>query len=343
MALTIAVDAMGGDVGVAVTVPAVLEFLSLHSEVQVILVGKVDAIEAQLKQHRGLGHARLRVQPATEVVEMDEAPTLALRGKRDSSMRIAINMVKDGQAQAVVSAGNTGALLAMSKFVLKMLPGIERPALCQILPSREGSTCVLDLGANVDCSAEQLLQFGIMGSVLMAATQGRERPLVGLLNVGSEANKGHDVVKEAGELLQRSGLNFKGNVEGNDIFLGTVDVVVTDGFTGNALLKASEGLAKMLYYRLKQQIGRNIGTKLLGLLAYPVLMGFKQSADPGQYNGASLLGLRGVVIKSHGGAGRKDFRHALERALESASGGVIALIQKQLAEHLGQNAAEQEV
>jgi glycerol-3-phosphate acyltransferase PlsX len=241
-----------------------------------------------------------------------------LRGKRDSSMRVAIDLVKAEQAGACVSAGNTGALMAMSRFVLKMLPGIERPAIASFLPTQRGHTCVLDLGANVDCTAEHLLQFAVMGSALVSAVDHLERPSVGLLNIGEEEIKGNDVVKEAAELLRESGLNFYGNIEGTDIYRGTTDVIVCDGFVGNVALKTSEGLAQMLAMYLRQEFGRNLFTRLSGAMALPVINAFRQRVDHRRYNGASLLGLKGIVVKSHGSADSFALRFALQRAYEEA-------------------------
>ncbi len=323
MSVTVAVDAMGGDFGPPVTVPAALAFLSENQTAQVILVGQEAALQAELKARGGLAHPRLSIQAATEVVASDELPSVALRTKKDSSMRVAINMVKQGRAAACVSAGNTGALMAIARFVLKTLPGIERPAIATALPTLRGETTVLDLGANVNCSAEQLYQFGIMGSALVAATTHRERPSVGLLNIGEEEIKGNDVVKEAGELLRASDLNFIGNVEGDDIYKGSADVVVCDGFVGNVALKTSEGLAQMLVTFLKEAFKRNLLTKLVALIAMPALKGFRHRVDPRRYNGASLLGLRGIVMKSHGGADVLGFQCALRRAYEEAQSGVL--------------------
>ena len=247
-----------------------------------------------------------------EVVGMDESPALAMRNKKDSSMRVAVDLVKSGEAQAAVSAGNTGALMAISRFVLKTLPGIDRPAICSTLPTLRGQTHVLDLGANVDCSPEHLLQFGIMGAMLVAAVEHNERPSVGLLNIGEEEIKGNETVKQAGELLRKSGLNFYGNVEGNDIYKGTVDVVVCDGFVGNVALKTSEGLAQMMATFLREQFSRNWLTKLAAVFAMSALKGFKHKLDSRRYNGAALLGLRGVVVKSLGAAEKQlDGRFAL--------------------------------
>lgn len=330
MDITVAIDAMGGDHGAHVTVPAALEILRRDADVNIVLVGLVDVLEAELRVHRATVNSRLRIHPASEVVTMDDPPALALRSKKDSSMRVAINLVKSGEANACVSAGNTGALMAISRFVLKMLPGIERPAIASVLPTLNGHTHVLDLGANVDCSAEHLLQFGIMGAMLVAAVEHKERPSVGLLNIGEEDIKGNEVVKRAAELLRGSGLNFYGNVEGNDIYKGTTDVVVCDGFVGNVALKASEGLAKMIGELLKQEFKRNLLTKLAGLMATPVMNAFKKRVDPRRYNGASLLGLRGIVVKSHGGADIFAFEHAIEAAVEEVRNGVLRRITEQV-------------
>lgn len=261
----------------------------------------------------------------------DDPPAIAMRTKKDSSIRVAADLVKAGEADAAVSAGNTGALMAISRFVLKTLPGIDRPAIASVLPNLRGHSYVLDLGANVDCSAEHLLQFGVMGAMLVAAIEHRERPSVGLLNIGEEAIKGNDVVKEAGELLRASGLNFYGNVEGDDIYKGTVDVVVCDGFVGNVALKTSEGLAQMLGTFLRQEFTRNWLTKLTALVAMPALKRFKQRVDHRVYNGAPLLGLRGVVVKSHGSADAFAFEQAINRAAEAAGNRLIERISERMA------------
>jgi glycerol-3-phosphate acyltransferase PlsX len=256
-----------------------------------------------------------------------------MRFKKDSSMRVAVNLVKAGEANACVSAGNTGALMAISRFVLKTIPGIDRPAIATVLPNMKGGyTYVLDLGANVDCTAEQLMQFGIMGAMLVSAAEHKERPSVGLLNIGVEDIKGNETVKQAAELLKASGLNFHGNVEGDDIYKGTTDVVVCDGFVGNSVLKASEGVAKMLLGFLKNEFTRNPWRKFVALLAMPVFNALRARMDPGRYNGASLLGLNGIVIKSHGGADVAAFRHALENALEEVQNNVPARIRARVAE-----------
>jgi len=325
---------MGGDHGVHVTVPAALRFLKAHPDVNVVLVGLPDAIGAELKARHATTGPRLRVHPASEVVMMDESPQLAMKNKKDSSMRVAINLVKNGEAHACVSAGNTGALMATAKFVLKTLPGIDRPAIAKMLPTIDGWTCTLDLGANIDCSAAQLYQFGVMGAMLYSALHHKDSPSVGLLNVGSEEIKGHATVKEAAELLRASKLNFYGNVEGNDIYKGTVDVVVCDGFTGNIALKTSEGLAKMLSQGLKEEFFKSWWRKLIAAFAMPVLLSFRHRFDPRRFNGASLLGLRGIVVKSHGGADRYAFFCAMEQALEEARSGVVHKISAMMSDHV---------
>ena len=326
MEVIVAVDCMGGDHGAHVTVPATLDFLRSCNDARVVLVGLKDSIEAELRDAPASLLARTSIQHASETVGMDEAPASALRGKKDSSMRVAINLVKDGKAQACVSAGNTGALMAISRFVLKTLPDIERPAICSILPAMNGRTYVLDLGANVDCTAEHLLQFGVMGAMLVGAIENKDRPTVGLLNIGAEDIKGSEVVKHAAELLRASGLNFYGNVEGDDIYKGTTDVVVCDGFVGNVTLKASEGLARMFGTHLRELFGRNLFTKAAGLAALPVLNAFKRKFDPRTYNGASLLGLRGIVVKSHGSADRISFGIAISRAADEVRNAVLEKI-----------------
>jgi glycerol-3-phosphate acyltransferase PlsX len=329
--ITVAVDCMGGDHGPHVTVPAALEFQREHPGVDIVLVGIREALEAELRAQGAQPGTRLRVHDATQVVAMDEPPVQALRFKKDSSMRVAINLVKNGEANACVSAGNTGALMAISRFVLKTLPAVDRPAIATVLPNMKGGfTYVLDLGANVDCTAEQLMQFGVMGAMLVAAVEHRERPSVGLLNIGIEDIKGNDTVKQAGELLRASGLNFQGNVEGDDIYKGTVDVVVCDGFVGNSVLKASEGVAKMITSFLRQEFSRNPLRKLSAFFAMPVLKALRARMDPGRYNGASLLGLKGVVIKSHGSADAHAFSQAIHRAAEAVRNDVVRRITQQM-------------
>jgi glycerol-3-phosphate acyltransferase PlsX len=319
---------MGGDHGPSVTVPATMDFLQAHPEAEAILVGREDAIAPFLPE----GSGRWRVHHASEVVTMDDPPALAMRTKKDSSMRVAINLVKDGEAGACVSAGNTGALMAISRFVLKMLPGIDRPAICTMLPTHQGHTHVLDLGANVDCEPLHLLQFGIMGAGLVSAVDGIERPTVGLLNIGEEDIKGNETVKAAAELLRQSGLNFIGNIEGDGIYFhGGADVVVCDGFVGNVALKVSEGLAQMLATALREEFSRSWLSRIGAIAALPVLKRFKRRIDHRRYNGASLLGLRGVVVKSHGSADRFAYQHALARAFDAARNDVLQRIERQLA------------
>jgi glycerol-3-phosphate acyltransferase PlsX len=327
--ITVAVDCMGGDHGPHVTVPAALQFQARSPDVEVVLVGQREPIERELAGQGG----RVRVHPASEVVAMDEPPAQALRYKKDSSMRVSVNLVKNGEAHACVSAGNTGALMAISRFVLKTLPGIDRPAIATVLPNmRRTNTYVLDLGANVDCSAEHLLQFGIMGAMLVAAVEHKERPTVGLLNIGVEDIKGNEAVKQAAALLRESGLNFAGNVEGNDIYKGTVDVVVCDGFVGNVALKSSEGVAQMMAETMREEFSRHLFTRLAALIALPVLSAVRGRLDHRRYNGASLLGLRGIVIKSHGSADAFAFGQALERAVEEVRNNVPQRIEARMAQ-----------
>lgn len=324
MDITIAIDAMGGDHGPKVTVPAAVAYLRKNPNDTIVLVGLADAIEAELGSFRvKVPGARLRVHAASEVVGMDESPQLALRGKKDSSMRVAINLVKNGEAGACVSAGNTGALMATARYVLKTLPGIDRPAIASYLPTLKGQVCMLDLGANVDCSADHLLQFALMGSALVTVLEHKEKPTIGLLNIGSEDIKGNEVVKLAAALLRKSDLNFYGNVEGNDIFKGVTDVVVCDGFVGNVSLKTTEGLAHMIRSFLTEEFKRNIFTKMAGLIALPVINAFRRRVDSRRYNGASFLGLKGIVLKSHGSADVFAFLCAIERAAEEARGGML--------------------
>ena len=326
---TIAVDCMGGDHGPSVTLTACRNFLERHSDAQLILVGLPDRLNS-------LVHLRARVVAASEVVGMDDPIEVALRKKKDSSMRVAIQQVKDGAAQAAVSAGNTGALMAISRYLLKTLDGIDRPAIATQLPNAKGgATTVLDLGANVDCTAEHLLQFAVMGSALVSVLNNDPNPSVGLLNIGEEVIKGSEVIKKAGELLRSAAnagdLNFIGNVEGNDIFKGIADIVVCDGFVGNVALKASEGLASMIGGFLKAEFSRNIFTKMAAIVAYPVLSAFKNRVDHRRYNGAALLGLRGLVFKSHGSADELAFESALNRAYDAARNNLLDRVQVRIA------------
>lgn len=317
--ITLAIDCMGGDVGMGATLPACEAFLQQRPEARLLLVG----LSAALSAHALAKHPRCQVISASEVVAMDDPVEVALRKKKDSSMRVAIAQVKDGAAQAAVSAGNTGALMAIARYVLKTLDGIDRPAIATQMPNAKGgATTVLDLGANVDCSAEHLLQFAVMGSALVAAS-GRHNPSVGLLNIGEEVIKGNETIKKAGVLLRSAAnsgdLNFVGNVEGNDIFKGTTDIVVCDGFVGNVALKASEGLASMIGAMIKEEFSRGIPQKMAAIVAYPVLSAFKKRVDHRRYNGAALLGLRGLVFKSHGSADAFAFEQAMHRAYDAAA------------------------
>ncbi|KXW59285.1 phosphate acyltransferase PlsX [Ferrovum myxofaciens] len=331
--LTIAVDAMGGDHGPAVVVPAVLDFLAQDPEVAVTLVGLRSPIESLLLASPIYGSVRTRIalHEASQLVSMEESPVLSLKNKKDSSLRVSINLVKSGAADCCVSAGNTGALMATARFVLKMMPGIERPAIATTMPSIRGPVYVLDLGANVDCAPEHLLQFGIMGSILATSPE-CPQPSVGLLNIGHEAIKGNEIIKRASELLRTAPIRFHGNVEGDDIYKGTVDVVVCDGFVGNVVLKTSEGLAWMLGQMIRTEFNRSFWTRLAGAVALPVLNRFKRRVDHRQYNGASLLGLRGLVVKSHGGADAYAFRHALLYAVTEVRSNVLGRIQEAVQE-----------
>ena len=324
---------MGGDHGPRVVVPAALGFLKKDQDCRLILVGREDAIREYLPQS-GLP-ARLSIRHASQEVAMDELPSRALRGKKDSSMRVAIDLVKQGEAGACVSAGNTGALMATARFVLKTLPQVDRPAIITALPAVNGRTWVLDLGANVDCEAEHLYQFAVMGSELVAAVEGCERPTVGLLNIGQEEIKGNEQVKKAHELLSRSNLNYVGYVEGDDIYLrDNLDIVVTDGFVGNVALKNTEGVAKLIRHFMAEEFQRNFLTKLSALIAMPVLKALRRRIDPRRYNGASLLGLRGIVVKSHGGADELAFEHAIAIAKKEVIADIAGRIEQQVGQHL---------
>jgi glycerol-3-phosphate acyltransferase PlsX len=326
---TIAVDCMGGDHGTSVTLPACRRFLEQYPQAKLLLVGLPDALNA-------FAGPRATVVAASEVVGMEDSIEVALRRKKDSSMRVAVQQVRDGHAQAAVSAGNTGALMAISRYLLKTCDGIDRPAIATQLPNaRGGATTVLDLGANVDCAAEHLLQFAVMGSALVSALGDVSNPTVGLLNIGEEVIKGSETIKKAGELLRAAAkagdLNFVGNVEGNDIFKGDVDIVVCDGFVGNVALKATEGVAAMIGGFLRAEFSRNWRTKLVALIASPVLASFKSRVDHRRYNGAALLGLRGLVFKSHGSADQLAFEHALARAYDAARNNLLDRVQSRIA------------
>ncbi|MDQ2694554.1 MAG: phosphate acyltransferase PlsX [Pseudomonadota bacterium] len=328
--LTIALDAMGGDVGPDAVVPAALAALENRDNVTLLLVGQEDVLKAKLAEHKAAGRPGVAIRHASQTVAMNDLPSQALRLKKDSSMRVAIDLVKRGEADACVSAGNTGALMATARFVLKTLPGIDRPAICTAIPSLHGRTHVLDLGANVDSTAEHLLEFAVMGSVLASAVDAVDKPRVGLLNIGEEEIKGNDQVKKAAALLSASDLNYIGFVEGNDIFLKDVDVVVCDGFVGNVALKTIEGVAKLIRHFMMEEFRKNPLTRLAGLAALPVLRSFGRRIDPRRYNGASLLGLQGIVIKSHGSADALSFANAIRIALLEVEKAVPQRINKHL-------------
>ena len=331
----IAIDAMGGDTGPAMTVPASIDVLTRETGLRLALVGRPDDINPLLADAPAAVRERITVLPATEVVGMDERPADALRRKRDSSMRVALEAVKSGEAQACVSAGNTGALMAISRFVLKTLPGIDRPAIISAIPSIGGHTHMLDLGANSTCTPEQLLQFGIMGTVVASDLSDLERPRVGLLNIGTEAIKGSETLRNASALLEDSELNYVGFVEGHDIVSGRVEVVVTDGFTGNVALKTMEGLVRMLSETVRREIGRSWLNRLSGLAATRLFRSLRFKLDPRAHNGASLVGLQGIVIKSHGGADALAFGNAIRTAVVEVEQGVPTQIGELLARQPG--------
>ena len=330
---------MGGDFGAAVVTKAGVGYLENNHDVSLILVGDQQEISAELNKLNVKPYERLKIYHASERVEMNESPSQALRTKKDSSMRVAINLVKEGAADACVSAGNTGALMATARYVLKTLPGIDRPAITSTIPSIKGQTYMLDLGANVGCTSKHLLQFAVMGAVLTTAVDEIENPKVGLLNIGEEEIKGNEQVKEANEVLRQSGLNYVGYVEGDDIYCGDTNVIVCDGFVGNVALKSSEGVARIISHYIKQEFNRNLFTKICGFLALPVLKAFSQRIDPRRYNGASLLGLRGVVIKSHGDADSYSFQHAIDIARIEAIKQVPKQIDARIEEYLNHESA----
>lgn len=335
--LSIALDAMSGDHGWEAVVPAALDCLRQHPNVAFILVGDRAQLQQALADHGAEESERLSIEHASEVVGMCESPAKALRNKKDSSMRVALNLVHQGRAGACISAGNTGALMATARFVLKTLPGIDRPAIISPIPSSDGHTLMLDLGANAECTPEQLFQFAIMGSVLATAVHEVDKPRVGLLNIGSEEIKGNQQIQSAARLLSASSLNYIGYVEGNDIFIGDVDVVVCDGFVGNVSLKTGEGLGKLIAQFLREEFSRNIFTRAAALCAMPVLNAFRKRVDPRNYNGASFLGLQGIVIKSHGDADRVAFTSAIETALLEMERNVPGRISSLLASALGED------
>ncbi|MDH3354049.1 MAG: phosphate acyltransferase PlsX [Chromatiales bacterium] len=338
--ITVAIDAMGGDHGPSVTIPAAINALKKYSHLNLILVGDEQKLSELVTQYGSKDNPRIEIHHASQVVEMDEPPSRALRGKKDSSMRVAINLVKDGKAQACVSAGNTGALMATSRFVLKTLSGINRPAIISALPTVKGHTHMLDLGANIDSSAEVLYQFALMGSVLTRAVDNIENPTVGLLNIGEEEIKGNEQVKAAHKILSESDLNYIGYVEGDGIYTDAADVIVADGFIGNIALKSSEGVAKMISHAMKNEFKRNIFTKLSALIALPVLNAFKKRIDPRSYNGASLVGLRGIVIKSHGSADSLSFATAIGEAVLEVKTNVPKLIASEVEAKMDEGRAD---
>jgi len=315
LSFTVALDAMGGDHGPSVVVPAAFRVLDQQPELNLVLVGDQTILEQEMARHACAHSERVSVAHASQQVRMDELPSQALRNKKDSSMRLAIDLVKRGDAHACVSAGNTGALMATARFVLKTLPGIDRPAIISALPSVTGHTHVLDLGANVESSPQQLFQFAVMGSVLVSAVDNISRPTVGLLNIGQEEMKGNESVKEAAQLLAASDIHYIGFVEGDDIYRGTANVVVCDGFVGNVALKSSEGVASMIGHFIRQEFHRSAWSRAIGFLAIPVLRSLRMRIDPREYNGASFVGLRGIVIKSHGGADVIAFARAIDEGI----------------------------
>ena len=331
---TLAIDAMGGDHGLSATIPAAQEMLHRHDDLDLTLVGRQSVIEDFLQSNRISPHPRLTIHNAEDVVEMDDSPAFALRKKKDSSMRVAINLVKQGEAEGCVSSGNTGALMATARFVLNTIPGIERPAICSALPRIEGQTYVLDLGANVDSPASILFQFGVMGTSLIQCLEGKQNPTVGLLNIGTEDLKGNDTIKTAANLFKESDLNYTGFVEANEVYTGNTDLVVCDGFVGNVALKSTEGAAQMIMSVLKQEFSKNLATKSSALIAGPVLKAIKNRLDHRRYNGASLLGLRGTVVKSHGGSDALGFQSAIGVAIEEVKNNLVSKIESAMTEAL---------
>lgn len=335
--MTIAVDAMGGDHGLRVVVPACIRAAQKNRDLNLILVGDYDRVAAALKKHGASNSKQFSIVHASEIVEMDELPSYALRNKKDSSMRVAINLVKEGAAQACVSAGNTGALMATARFVLKTLPGIDRPAIIASVPTLKGKTWIIDLGANVDSCAEHLFQFAVMGSALIQATEKKQQPKIALLNIGVEEIKGNDQVKRTAHMLAEcSFMNYVGYVEGDHLYSGEVDLVVCDGFVGNVALKASEGIAKLILTLLKESFNRNWFTKCAGFVSLPALNHLKKRIDPSRYNGASMLGLNGIVVKSHGGTNELGFQYAIEEAVLEVQNNVVDLVRDQINDFINQ-------
>ncbi|MDF1646916.1 MAG: phosphate acyltransferase PlsX [Legionellaceae bacterium] len=330
-ALTVSVDVMGGDHGLSVTIPACVAAIKKNAYLHLMLVGDEHQIKTYLRDQGITDSPQLTLVHAPEMVDMDELPSHALRKKKKSSMRIAINLVKEGKAEACVSAGNTGALMATARFVLKTLPGIDRPAIIAELPTKHSRTRVIDLGANVDSCAEHLFQFAVMGSALIKAVDHKAKPTVAVLNVGVEEIKGNEQVKRTAQMLSECGvMNYMGYVEGNDFYSGEVDLIVCDGFVGNVALKSSEGLYKLMSSVLKESFMMNLWTKFVGLLARPVLQQLKKRMDPARYNGATLIGLNGIVVKSHGGASETAFQFAIEQASIQVENRVVDLVREQI-------------
>ena len=330
---------MGGDHGPAVIIPAALSVLNAYRKVRLILVGDQEALNTSFDNLGVQQPDRLSVHHASQTVEMDDLPSQALRSKKDSSMRVSINLVRDGKADACVSAGNTGALMAMARFVLKTLPGVDRPAIVSSLPSMTGHTHLLDLGANVESTSRQLFEFAVMGSVLTSAVDDIARPRVGLLNIGEEEMKGNERVRDAARLLAASNIHYIGFVEGDDIFKGTADVIVCDGFVGNVALKASEGVAKMISHHVRANFTRNLLTRLVALLSMPVISASRKKFDPRRYNGATLIGLRGIVVKSHGSADEIAFANAIKEAIAEVDKNVPGRISEHLESLLSEKEA----
>jgi len=335
--ITLAIDAMGGDHGLSVIIPASMRALKKHPRLELMLFGNEPLLKQALNVYPSHLVSRCHIQHAPEIVEMDELPSVALRNKKQSSMRLAINAVKDGRAQAIVSAGNTGALMATARFVLKTLPGIDRPAIIAELPRMHGKTRVIDLGANLDSCAEHLFQFSVMGYALIQAVDHIARPKVGVLNIGVEEMKGNDQVKRTAHMLNDCKLmNYVGYVEGDHFYMGDCDLIVCDGFVGNVALKASEGLAKMIIRQLKNVFYQNWYTKMVGLLAKPILNQLKKRLDPTRYNGATLIGLNGIVIKSHGSASILGFENAIQQALLQVQNNVVDLVREKINDFINQ-------
>lgn len=331
MPITIAIDAMGGDQGLDVTLPAVAAFLKKKPQVKILLVGQQALLEEKIHKNQLDNHPNIQIRHASKVITMEDSLATALRRKRDSSMRVAAELVQTKQANAMVSAGNTGALMAVTRMVLKTLPGIDRPAICTAIPTKKGHCYMLDLGANVEAGAEHLLQFALMGNAVAQAIDGNLSPSIGLLNIGEEEIKGHETIKAAAELLQaHPRLNYIGYVEGNTVFEGVADVVVCDGFVGNVALKTMEGVASMIGQMLKNEIYASLPRKLAALIAAPIFKGLQRKANPQRYNGATLVGLNGIVIKSHGGTSIEGFEAAIHVAYQEAKRDVLSLISQAL-------------